>query len=90
MESGYEEGLDPDVYVNEFIRYADSESPFFDMGTLGDYENEYQLNVAMHSLFPDIPLMSTKTSLTRSVDCNLTTIVMVPERGLSLGRVVVP
>ncbi len=85
--SGYEEGIAPDVHVNEFVRYRGSTSPFFDMGTLGDYESEYQLNVAMRSLFPDIAPIELAGPGSRSATRDVSTMVMVPERGLSIGRV---
>ncbi len=89
--SGYEAGIAPvsGDFVLEFGNDPASDSPFFDMGTLGNFENEHQLNVAMNSLFPDIPLMDFREgrSNTRS-GTGVNTVVMVPEKGLSFGRTV--
>ena len=88
QQSGYEKGIAPDYFVEEFGNYPDSATPFFDMAPLGDYLNEHHLNVAMNWLFPDIPLTPFREaeSSTRSGLSDPLIDVMVPEHGLSLGR----
>ncbi len=85
--SGYETGKAPDISVLEYGNYpADPLSPVLDLGELGDYIGEHQLNVAMHHLFPDIPLtefVESGSPRARSTQGLIIT-PYIPERNLTL------
>lgn len=85
--SGYETGLVPDINMREYGRYPSNDGAFLDLGALGNYENEHQLNVAMNHLFPDIPLRGfvELTSSSRSAD-NPVVIPLIPIRNLTDDR----
>jgi C-terminal processing protease CtpA/Prc len=88
--SGYEQGINPDYQLLEFGHYPASTNKFFDMGTLGNYENEHQLNYAMNILFPnDVPLTPFKEyspGSSRSTNTPEPTTI-IPNRGLTLEPV---
>ena len=88
-ESGYEKGLNPDtgMYMKEYGPF----NGYHTLHPLGDYENEWLLNVVMHKYF-GVPLAEGSTwkgGRTRSASDLKGTEALVPQRGLSAGRIVV-
>lgn len=87
--SGYERGIEPDMRIREYGRLPGSDSPFFYLGALGDYEDERMLNAAMHELFPEVPIVNIDAASgagTRSGE-TLNPIARIPQRGMSFGHV---
>jgi C-terminal processing protease CtpA/Prc len=85
--SGYEAGIDPDEQVSEFGFLPGENQAVFTLGTLGDYEHERLLNIAMHELNPEIPLAPFSDNPATRSTARLSTTARIPERGLSFGMV---